>query len=152
MQKGVDIERHSGGGVVPAGKVATDTKILYLRTRYRYKLSWFFWFWPIQRYDTTKGKWQILYLRTRYRYKLGSIFWIGTIHVTIPRNLASRIKFAFKADFSSLLLATKRTGKARTCKENDGDEKRRNNFSSHLCRSALHSAVASEPIVRGAIQ
>ena len=83
MQKGVDIERHSGGGVVPAG-------------------SW--------------------------------------------------IKFAFKADFSSLLLATKRTGKARTCKENDGDEKRRNNFSSHLCRSALHSAVASEPIVRGAIQ
>ena len=50
MQKGVDIERHSGGGVVPAG-------------------SW--------------------------------------------------IKFAFKADFSSLLLATKRTGKARTCKEND---------------------------------
>ena len=68
-------------------KVATDTTILYLRTRYRTILGWFFWFWPIQGYDTTKGKWQILYLRTRYRSKLGWFFWFGPIHVTIRRNL-----------------------------------------------------------------
>ena len=55
-------------------KVATDTNILDLRTRYRSKLGWFFCFCPIQRHNTTKGKWQILYLRTRYRSKLGWIF------------------------------------------------------------------------------
>ena len=48
------------------GKVATYTNILALRTRYRTKLGWFFWFCPIQRYDTTMGKWQILDLWTRY--------------------------------------------------------------------------------------
>ena len=70
-------------------KVATDTNILDLLTRYRTKLGWFFWFWPIQRFDTTMGKWQILYLRTRYRSKLGLLFWFGPIHVTIRRNLAN---------------------------------------------------------------
>ena len=70
-------------------KVATDTKILYLRTRYRTILGWFFWFWLTQRYDTTMGKWQILYLRTRYRSKLGWFFWFGPIQVTIRRNLAN---------------------------------------------------------------
>ena len=69
-------------------KVATDTKILDLRTRYRTKLGWFFWFWPIQRYNTTKGKWQIVYLRTRFRTKLGWFFWFGPILETIRRNLA----------------------------------------------------------------
>ena len=39
-------------------KVATDTNILDLRTIYRTKLDWFVWFWPIQIYDTTMGKWQ----------------------------------------------------------------------------------------------
>ena len=68
-------------------KVATDTNILDLRTRYRSKLGWFFWFRPIQRYYTTMGKWQILYLRTRYRSKLGWFFWFGPIHATIRRNL-----------------------------------------------------------------
>ena len=29
-------------------KVATDTNILDPRTRYRTKLGWFFWFWPIK--------------------------------------------------------------------------------------------------------
>ena len=74
-------------------KVATDTNILDPRTRYRTKLGWFFWFWPIQRYDTTKGKWQILYLRTRYRSKLGWFFWFGPIHVTIRHNLGSMMIF-----------------------------------------------------------
>ena len=50
-----------------------------LRTRYRTKLGWFFWFWPIQTYDTTIRKWQILYLRIRYRSKLGWFFWFGPI-------------------------------------------------------------------------
>ena len=67
--------------------VATDTKILDLRTRSRTKFGWFFWFWQIQRYDTTMGKWQILYLQTRYRSKLGWFFWFGPIPVTIRRNL-----------------------------------------------------------------
>ena len=71
----------------PTGKVATDTNILDLRTRHRTKLGWFFWFWPIQRYNTKKGKWQILYLRTRYRSKLGWFFWFGLIHMTVRRNL-----------------------------------------------------------------
>ena len=35
-------------------------KDLDLQTRYRTRLGWFFWFCPIQRYDTTKGIWQIL--------------------------------------------------------------------------------------------
>ena len=69
-------------------KVATDTKILDLRTRYRTKLGWFFWFCQIQRYDTTKRKWQILYLRTRYRTKLDWFFWFDAIHETICGNLA----------------------------------------------------------------
>ena len=43
------------------------TDILNLRPRYRTKLAWSLWFWPLQRYDTTKGKGQILHLRTRYR-------------------------------------------------------------------------------------
>ena len=77
-------------GVCLLIKVATDTNILDLRTRYRTKLGWFFWFWPIQRYDTTMGKWQSLYLRTRYRSKLGWFFWFGPIHLTIRRNLAER--------------------------------------------------------------
>ena len=55
-------------------KVATDTNILDLRTRYRTRLGWFFWFCLIQRYVTTKGKWQILYLRTRYTTKLVGSF------------------------------------------------------------------------------
>ena len=62
-------------------------KDLDLQTRYRTRLGWFFWFCPIQRYDTTKGKWQILYLRTRYRTKLGWFFWFGPIHVKILHNL-----------------------------------------------------------------
>ena len=70
-------------------KVATDTYILDLRTKYITKLGWFFWFWPIQRYNTTKGKWQILYPRTRYRSKLGWFFWFDRIHVTIRRNLGN---------------------------------------------------------------
>ena len=69
-------------------KVATNTNIVYLQTRYSSKFSWFFWFSPIQRYDTTMRKWQILYLRTRYRSKLGWFLWFGPIHVTIRRNLA----------------------------------------------------------------
>ena len=39
------------------GKLATDKNILELRTRYRNKLGWFFWFRPIKRYDTTMRKW-----------------------------------------------------------------------------------------------
>ena len=38
----------------PAGKVATDTNILDLRTRHRTKLGWFFWFWPQSRYREDK--------------------------------------------------------------------------------------------------
>ena len=41
---------------MPITKVATDTMILDLRTRYRTKVGWFLWFCPIQRYDTTKAK------------------------------------------------------------------------------------------------
>ena len=59
----------------------------FVRTRYRTKLGWFVWFWPIQRYNTTKAKWQILYHRTRYRSKLGWFFWFGPIHVMIRHNL-----------------------------------------------------------------
>ena len=60
-----------------------------LRTRYRTKLGWFFWFWPIQRYNTTMGKSQIFYLRTTYRSKLVFFFWFGPIHMMIRRNLAN---------------------------------------------------------------
>ena len=49
---------------------------------------WFFWFWPMQRYDTTMGKWQNCVSRTRYRTKLGWFFWFGPIQVKICRNLA----------------------------------------------------------------
>ena len=72
---------------IPSSKVATDTKILDLRTRYRTKLGWFFWFCLMRRYHTIQGKWQIVYLRTRYRTKVGRFFWFGTIHETICRNL-----------------------------------------------------------------
>ena len=70
------------------GCYSIEHNLARLRTRYRTKLGWFFWFWPIQRYDTTMGKWQILCLRTRCRSKLGWFFWFGSIHVTIHRNLA----------------------------------------------------------------
>ena len=52
-------------------------------------LGLFFWFWPLQRYDTTVGKCNILYLRTRYRSTLGWIFWFGLIYVTKRLNLAN---------------------------------------------------------------
>ena len=80
-------------------KVATDTNILDLRTKYITKLGWFFWFWPIQRYDTTMGKWQILYLRTRYRSKLGWIFgsarytWRYIATSGIPHIMTACLKF-----------------------------------------------------------
>ena len=69
--------------MTPNCKVATDTYILDLRTRYRIKLGFF----GSDRYKDM-GKWQILYLRTRYRSKWGWFFWFGPIHVTIRRNLA----------------------------------------------------------------
>ena len=84
---------HSHNEGAQIGEVATDTDILCLRTRYRTKLGRFFWFYPIQRCDTIKGKWQIVYLRTTYRTKLGWFFWFGTILETIRRNLANWLQF-----------------------------------------------------------
>ena len=70
-------------------KAAAGTKILVLRTMYRYKLGRLFWFCPILRWDTNKGKWHSLYLQTRYRTKFGWIFRFTTIHVRIRRNLGN---------------------------------------------------------------
>ena len=58
------------------GKVATDTKILYLRTRYRTKLGWFFWFCRIQRYNTTKGKMANFVSPNQIQNQFGLVLWV----------------------------------------------------------------------------
>ena len=70
------------------GKVATDTNILYLRTRYRYMKGVSSVSFRYLDTDTINKSWLKMYLRYRYRSKLGWIFWFGPIHVTIRRNLA----------------------------------------------------------------
>ena len=104
-------------------KVATDTNILDLRTRYRTKLGWFFWFVPIQRYNTTVGKWQILYLWTRYRYKLGWFFWFGPIQVTIRCKICDKeYMFHYRKPCLKLLreAADSAEANALVCASHDG--------------------------------
>ena len=49
------------------------------------------WFFTIERYNTTKIKWQILHLQTDTRCKMDWFFWFQAfqlIHLAIRRNLA----------------------------------------------------------------
>ena len=68
-------------------KVATDTNILYLRTRYRYMKGVSSGSFRYLDTDTINKSRLKMYLRYRYRSKLGCFFWFGPIHVTIRRNL-----------------------------------------------------------------